>query len=106
MANRRVTASGKDKDGDSDLLNYGFSKARRSDLKQIVVGVLMGEDGTPLCCETFAGNQNDVTSFKDIIDTMVTKYGVKKIVLVGDRGMTSQKNIDYLPQFGCISINS
>ena len=39
---------GDDKEEQSELLNYGFSKARRSDLKQIVVGVLMSQDGIPL----------------------------------------------------------
>ncbi len=91
---------GEDKEEQSELLNYGFSKARRSDLKQIVVGVLMSQDGIPLGHETFAGNQNDVTCFKIMIEKMVTKYGIKKIVLVGDRGMVSAKNIKLLEEMG------
>ena len=33
---------------DESLLDYGFSKARRGDLKQVVVGVLMSKEGVPL----------------------------------------------------------
>jgi hypothetical protein len=53
-------ARGEDKPEDEQLLDYGFSKARRSDLKQIVVGILMSKDGIPLAHEAFSGNTNDV----------------------------------------------
>ena len=90
-----------DDDGDnSELLDYGFSKARRSDLKQIVVGVLMNERGEPLAHETFPGNQNDVICFKKMIEKMVDKYGVGRVILVGDRGMISHKNIALLEEMG------
>ena len=89
---------GDDKEEGSELLDYGFSKAHRSDLKQIVVGVLMSPEGLPIGHETFSGNTNDVTCFKLIIEKMVTKYAISKIILVGDRGMISQKNIALLEQ--------
>ena len=91
---------GDDPEDGSELLNHGFSKARRSDLKQIVVGVLMNEKGIPLAHETFAGNKNDVSCFKEMIEKLVKKYGVKKVILVGDRGMISQKNINLLEEMG------
>jgi len=62
-----------DKPEDQQLLDYGFSKARRSDLKQIVVGVLMSKDGVPLAHETFSGNTNDVKYFSQIIDQLKNK---------------------------------
>lgn len=89
---------GDDKEEQSELLNYGFSKARRSDLKQIVVGVLMSENGIPLGHETFAGNKNDVTCFKEMVEKMITKYSIKRVILVGDRGMISKKNIKLLDE--------
>lgn len=87
-------------EGDSEeekpLLARGFSKAHRSDLKQIVVGVMMSKDGIPLAHEVFAGNTNDVTCFKEVIDQLASKFKIGKVILVGDRGMISQKNIEYL----------
>jgi transposase len=81
---------------DQELLDYGFSKAHRGDLKQVVVGVLMSKDGIPLGHEVFSGNTNDVSCFSQIIDQIKKKYGLAQIVLVGDRGMISKSNIKSL----------
>jgi len=89
-------------DGDKgeDLLAKGFSKARRGDLKQIVIGLIMSKDGYPLGHEVFSGNTNDRTCFKEIIKKVALKFNLGKVILVGDRGMISQKNIDVLEQYG------
>ena len=79
------------KESESDtLLDYGFSKARRGDLKQIIVGVLMSKEGVPLAHEVFSGNTNDIRCFSEIIEQLKSKYCVSNIVLVGDRGMISR----------------
>jgi len=83
-----------------ELLDYGFSKIRRSDLKQIVVGIIMSKEGVPLGHEVFEGNKNDVTCFREIIDKISSKFQLGKVVLVGDRGMISKKNIAYLEEGG------
>lgn len=85
-----------DSDQHEELLDYGFSKIRRSDLKQVVVGVIMSKEGIPLGHEVFEGNKNDVTCFKEIIDKISSKFKLSKVILVGDRGMISKKNISYL----------
>ena len=85
-----------EKPEDAQLLDYGFSKARRGDLKQVVVGVLMSQEGVPLGHEVFSGNTNDVKCFAEIIDQLKEKYGLSRLVLVGDRGMISKKNISEL----------
>lgn len=86
--------------GDSEkhekLLQRGFSKVKRGDLKQVVVGIIMSKDGVPLGHEVFSGNTNDVQCFKEIIEKVSEKFKIRKVVLVGDRGMISQKNIDHL----------
>ena len=91
---------GSDPKDQSDLLNHGFSKARRGDLKQIVVGVLMSQDGIPLGHETYPGNTSDVNCFDDIIKKAVDKYEIEKIIFVGDRGMISLKNMSLLKKLG------
>jgi hypothetical protein len=85
---------------DEQLLDYGFSKARRSDLKQIVVGILMSKDGIPLAHEAFSGNTNDVKCFSQIIDQLKNKYNVSNIALVGDRGMISKSNVGEIEDSG------
>lgn len=92
----------KDDDGkkpeEQELLDYGFSKARRSDLKQVVVGVMMSKDGIPLGHEVFSGNTNDVTCFSKVIEQIKKKYGLARVILVGDRGMISKSNIKALDE--------
>lgn len=85
-----------EKPEDQELLDYGFSKAHRGDLKQVVVGVLMSKEGIPLGHEVFSGNTNDVTCFSEVISQVKKKYGLSKIILVGDRGMISKGNIKSL----------
>lgn len=91
---------GEDPKDNSELLNYGFSKARRGDLKQVVVGVLMSQEGVPLGHETFSGNSSDVNCFDHIINKAVEKYGIERVIFVGDRGMISFKNTALLNKLG------
>jgi len=91
---------GDDPKDQSELLDHGFSKARRGDLKQVVVGVLMSQEGIPLGHETYAGNSSDVHCFEDIINKAVDKYGIEKLVFIGDRGMISKKNTALLDKMG------
>lgn len=81
---------------EEDLLQYGFSKDGKGDLKQLIVGVLMTSDGVPIAHEVFPGNQPDVFSFSDIIQTVKKKYHLKQVVLIADRGMVSEENLQAL----------
>jgi len=79
--------------GEKDLLQYGFSKDGKGNLKQLIVGVLMTSSGVPIAHEVFPGNTADVRSFAAIIKTVKTKYKLEKVVLVADRGMVSEENL-------------
>jgi transposase len=87
-------------DKEETLLANGFSKAKRGDLKQVVVGVVMSGDGIPIGYEVFSGNTNDLSCFKQIIDKISNCFKLRKVILVGDRGMISDKNIKYLENAG------
>lgn len=85
---------------EDDLLQYGFNKDGKGDLKQVIVGVLMTSDGIPIAHEVFKGNNPDVFSFRDIISVVKKKYNVGKIILIADRGMVSESNLLHLEQSG------
>lgn len=85
---------------EDDLLQYGFSKDGKGDLKQVMVGVLMTSDGVPIAHEVFKGNNPDVFSFRNIISVVKQKYNVGKIILIADRGMVSEENLIHLEQSG------
>jgi hypothetical protein len=87
-------------DSEDEILAHGFSKDKRGDLKQIVVGVMMSKEGVPLGHEVFAGNKNDVTCFKEIVAKIADKFAIGRVILVGDRGMVNQKNVKLLEDLG------
>ena len=78
---------------ETDLLQYGFSKDGKGNLKQLIVGVLMTSSGIPIAHEVFPGNTADVKSFATIVKTVKEKYKLEKVVLVADRGMVSEENL-------------
>jgi len=83
-------------DKEESLLKHGFSKARRSDLKQIVVGLALTKDGVPISHEVFSGNTNDQSCFKEIIHKFSRKFAERHVTFVGDRGLINGRNIDLL----------
>jgi transposase len=52
----------------------------------------------PIGYEVFAGNRTDVTTLKEIVETMENRYGKADRIWVGDRGMMSEDNIRFLKQ--------
>jgi len=54
---------------------------------QIVYGLLTSKDGIPVAIEVFAGNTGDPTTVASQIDRVRDRFGLTKVVLVGDRGM-------------------
>lgn len=84
---------GEEKIKEKSILRYGFSKDGKGNLKQVIVGVLMSQEGRPIAHEVFSGNKSDLKSFKEIINTVKTKYNIKRIIFVADRGMVSEENL-------------
>lgn len=80
----------------AEILEYGYSKEKRGDLKQVIVGVVMTQDGVPCACEIFRGNTSDLKSFVKILDKVKEEYRIGKIIWVADRGMVSSANLKKL----------
>lgn len=85
-------------DSENDLLKYGHSKNKRFDLRQLVIGIIMNKDGVPLGHEVWPGNKSDIPAFKEITEKIKKRYEIDKIILVCDRGMVSESNIQYLEE--------
>jgi transposase len=78
------------------LAQRGYSRDRRSDCKQVCIGLVVSRCGMPLGYEVFAGNTADVTTVEHIVTTMEEQYGKSDRVWVLDRGMVSEANIEFL----------
>jgi transposase len=78
----------------------GFSKGHRPDLYQVVVGAVLDGQGRPICCELWPGNTPDVTTLIPVVDRLRSRFGVRRVCLVADRGMISQETSAALEQPG------
>lgn len=85
---------------DSDALRLrGHSKDHRPDLPQVVIALLADGTGRPVLHHTFSGNTADPTTTLDMLDRLRTQTD-KKLVLVGDGGMTGNPNLRELAARG------
>lgn len=75
------------------LAQFGHSRDHRADRMQIVYGLLCAPDGCPVAIEVFEGNTGDPTTVSDQIVKLKERFGLKRVVLVGDRGMITQARI-------------
>src|SRR5580704_9404492 len=84
--------------GGEELGRRGHSKDYRPDLHQMIVGLVMDQDGRPLCCELWPGNTADVTTLLPVVDRLRARFSVGRIGVVADRGMISAQSIAALEE--------
>jgi len=77
-----------------ELAQFGYSRDHRSDRPQIVFGLLCTPEGCPVAVEVFEGNLGDPSTLANQVGKLTTRFRLKRIVLVGDRGMITQARID------------
>jgi transposase len=78
----------------SELIKMGYSRDGKPGEPQIVYGLLCAPDGCPVAIEVFSGNTADPTTFTAQVNKIRKRFGIRRVVLVGDRGMITSKRID------------
>lgn len=78
----------------SELVKHGHSRDGKPGEPQIVYGLLCASDGCPVAIEVFSGNTADPTTFTAQVNKLRRRFGITRVVLVGDRGMITSKRID------------
>ena len=78
----------------SELIKMGYSRDGKPGEPQIVYGLLCAPDGCPVAIEVFSGNTADPTTFTAQVNKLRKRFGIRRAVLVGDRGMITSKRID------------
>jgi Transposase DDE domain len=69
------------------------SRDHRPDRLQIVYGLLCDRDGRPIAIEVFEGNTGDPATLPAQVEKLKRRFGLKHVVLVGDRGMITQARL-------------
>lgn len=87
-------------EGGESLGQFGHSKDHRKNRKQIVVGVVLDQEGRPICCEMWPGNTTDVKTLLPVVDRLRKRFGIGRICIVADRGMVKIKALEELEKRG------
>ena len=75
------------------LAKLGHSRDDKSGIPQIVFGLLTNAAGCPVAVEVFDGNTADPKTVATQVDKLRHRFGLQKVVLVGDRGMITSARI-------------
>jgi transposase len=77
-----------------ELRRFGFSKEKRNDCTQIVLGLLVDPEGIHLGFEVFPGNMVEGKTLASIVQKMREKFCVRRFIFVADRGLLSKDNLN------------
>ena len=88
------------------LMQFGHNRDGKRDRPIVVYGVLADGMGRPLAVQAYAGNTGDPTTVGDQVEKVRDRFGLKRVVLVGDRGLLTETQINHLkrhPGLGWVS---
>ena len=88
------------------LMQFGHNRDGKRDRPIVVYGVLADAMGRPLAVEAYAGNTGDPTTVPDQVEKVRGRFGLQRVVLVGDRGLLTETQINHLkrhPGLGWVS---
>ncbi len=88
------------------LVCFGHSRDGKRGKPVLVYGVLTDRQGRPTAVEVYPGNTGDPSTVSDQVDKLQRRFGLERVILVGDRGMLTQPQIEALkarPGIGWIS---
>jgi hypothetical protein len=83
-------------DGETDWRKRGYSRDRRGDLPQYVLGVAVDRRGWPIAWQVFPGNTADTKALHAIVGRLRERFAIGRVVIVADRGMISAETIALL----------
>jgi transposase len=76
------------------LARYGYAKDGKKGLPVIAYGVITDEEGRPIAVSVYPGNTGDAGTVSDQTEKLRKRFGLNRIVFVGDRGTLTQAQLD------------
>lgn len=83
-----------------DKRQYGYSRDKRGDCRQVVIGLIVTPEGFPLSYEVLAGNTADCTTLCDLLKRIETRYGKANRIWVMDRGIPTEETLGQMREMG------
>ncbi|HLE36524.1 MAG TPA: IS1634 family transposase, partial [Candidatus Acidoferrales bacterium] len=81
------------------LMRFGHDRDGKTGRPIVVYGVLTDAQGRPIALQVYPGNTGDPSTVPDQVHKLREQFGLQQVVLVGDRGMLTQTQIDKLKQY-------
>lgn len=81
---------------ESPLWKRGHSRDRRGDLLQVILAVVVDQQGWPIAWEVLPGNCVDSKVFRELIGCLRKRFQIGRVVVVVDRGMVSEQNLELM----------
>ena len=78
---------------ENPMMRRGYSRDHRPDCEQLVLALIVNQDGFPFSYELFDGNRADVSTVETILRTVERKHGKARRVWIFDRGVVSEENL-------------
>jgi hypothetical protein len=81
------------------LARFGHDRDGQTGCPIIVSGMMTDADGRPIAVQVYPGNTADPQTVPDQVEALTKRFGLSRVVLVGDRGMLTQTQIDVLKKY-------
>jgi transposase len=82
------------------MMCRGYSRDHRPDCEQLVIALIVNNEGFPFSYETFDGNRADVSTMETILRMVERKYGKARRIWIFDRGIVSEENLEAIRKRG------
>ena len=76
------------------LAEFGHNRDKKRGKRQINIGLLCNSEGCPVSVEVFPGSTGDPATVAGQLKTLRERFGLERIIIVGDRGMLTNARID------------
>src|SRR5580765_998382 len=81
---------------EKDRRKFGYSRDKRPDCVQVVIGLIVTPEGFPLAYEVMAGNTSDKTTLKGFLEKIEKQYGKAQRIWVMDRGIPTEETLEQM----------
>jgi transposase len=82
------------------LRDFGFSKDAKFNEVQGVLGMFINSEGTPIGYDLFSGNTFDSKTLSTALVSLRKRFGIKRVIIVADRGINSKLNLKAITDAG------
>jgi len=83
----------------NELADFGHNRDGKRGKKQIEIGLMIDKEGNPVSIEVFRGNTQDPQTVVSQLKKLKSRFGVKRVIFVGDRGMIKRTQIEDINEF-------